>query len=741
MSFPFLPALRRARCGDPGQSVDFSCVFDGAQTLTRTPAEGDRTRHTFGFWCRLAATGIVNDLLSVLADDYNYDRILLHTDDTLQYQISRGNSIIYILATSRKFRDTAGWYHFHFVFDTSAADPADRLNLTVNGIRETALASFTPPPQGYTGGYIGGAMPHRIASLASPHFGVYYGRSTLHSVYYLDGIAADARDFGYTNRHGVWVPRRYAGAYGPTGWHLDFADPLDLGHDASGNGNHWTTSGLTAANQVTDTPTSTYCTLASNVFGGFVLSDGGLRVYHTGAGSARAAGTMVFDAATDAVSWQVTTTTTSAQQWYVGIAGERTIASGVTYTNEAVISYDGSVVVDGVWVSPRPVAAIPNGARLEIAIIRGAMYLWVDGAPSPADGSPVVSGLTGRRRPLVGFGSSGNNNVTHTLDFGQRGYQPRPGTRLLCTRDMACPAIKRPERYATTRLRSAGAAVADLPWSPLAIKTAVLSHRQDAAADWRLNLSILPGRALTINAATADALEADGLTYTAAGYTVGANAAYAGTRKDYLWRASAAAGCDIVLVNHTTGAPTTVPHAAGGIIDYAWVLPVGVGGNRRAYHRSLAAGQYYQLNSTNVYGTDAGWFASTAVDVTLGASMPTGLYALLLWRAVPGFSAFGSYLGNGLADGAMVPMDFAPRMVIGRRLDRATWIMEAAANPVQTMQYPHEAATPYTSTAYATDFLSNGLKHRAGDPSFNPSGVTLCYAAWADTPGKFARAR
>ncbi|SBV90550.1 hypothetical protein KL86APRO_10012 [uncultured Alphaproteobacteria bacterium] len=104
----------------------------------------------------------------------------------------------------------------------------------------------------------------------------------------------------------------------------------------------------------------------------------------------------------------------------------------------------------------------------------------------------------------------------------------------------------------------------------------------------------------------------------------GAATAYAGSRIDYIWRACPAAGFDIVLVDHVTGAPTTVPHAAGRLIDFAMVVPVGAGGQRRVYHQGLAAGQYLTLGGSS--GTDSGWIASTAIDVTLGASMPTGRY-------------------------------------------------------------------------------------------------------------------
>jgi hypothetical protein len=43
--------------------------------------------------------------------------------------------------------------------------------------------------------------------------------------------------------------------------YLDFSDAANLGDDESGNGNDWTETNITAADQATDTPTNNFCTL------------------------------------------------------------------------------------------------------------------------------------------------------------------------------------------------------------------------------------------------------------------------------------------------------------------------------------------------------------------------------------------------------------------------------------------------------------------------------------------------
>jgi hypothetical protein len=59
----------------------------------------------------------------------------------------------------------------------------------------------------------------------------------------------------------VWVPKAYAGTYGTNGFYITGEDSADLGADYSGNGNDFTSSGLTSDDQVVDTPTDNYATL------------------------------------------------------------------------------------------------------------------------------------------------------------------------------------------------------------------------------------------------------------------------------------------------------------------------------------------------------------------------------------------------------------------------------------------------------------------------------------------------
>ena len=58
------------------------------------------------------------------------------------------------------------------------------------------------------------------------------------------------------------------------------------------------------------------------------------------------------------------------------------------------------------------------------------------------------------------------------------------------------------------------------------------------------------------------------------------------------------------------------------------------------------------------------WAMALTVNPTSGTTM-----VAYCWAAVPGYSAFGSYTGNGSADGPFVYLGFRPRYVLIKAQD------------------------------------------------------------------------
>ncbi|AXO13767.1 hypothetical protein DY252_05675 [Thalassospira indica] len=307
---------------------------------------------------------------------------------------------------------------------------------------------------------------------------------------------------------------------------------------------------------------------------------------------------------------------------------------------------------------------------------------------------------------------------------------------------MPCPDILNPDDYVTTRERTGGADVANLPWNPTIGKTFHMAKRLDTASNFRVTCSEL-GDNLAINCNVGGAEVASSHSFIAGGISVGADTEYQGQVFHQFWRASPKAGADFVLVEHVNGTPTMFAQATGGLFDYAEVYPLS-GGDVRVFHKDMASGGYLILNDTG-NGTDAGWLTRTANTGTLGAQMASGQYLIRMHRAVPQFCAVTSRKGTGVVDGMFVPMDFEPRIFVGKDGSDGiyNWALYcsdiAEGNPVSdALRFNLDTGL---LGSVPIDMNSNGVKARNADNFINKLGVTYRCIAWARTPGKFARAR
>ena len=119
-----------------------------------------------------------------------------------------------------------------------------------------------------------------------------------------------------------------------------------------------------------------------------------------------------------------------------------------------------------------------------------------------------------------------------------------------------------------------------------------------------------------------------------------------------------------------------------------------------------------------------------------------GTYLGYFWADVEGMQRFGSYKGNGNADGPFIYTGFRPRMVFLKRVDNGhNWITFDTAT--KTFNPNDEYANWDLGTASAQsatdkiDVLSNGWKIRSTGSSFNNNGSTFVYGAWGDIPFKY----
>jgi hypothetical protein len=145
-------------------------------------------------------------------------------------------------------------------------------------------------------------------------------------------------------------------------------------------------------------------------------------------------------------------------------------------------------------------------------------------------------------------------------------------------------------------------------------------------------------------------------------------------------------------------------------------------------------------SSKITWGTDGqAWDATNASGCT---------YWMAAFAEVAGFSKFGSYTGNGSADGPFVYCGFKPRLIFVKRSDSAAsggnwYIYDSARDSYNVVSHGlcvQTAQVEFVSTQL-WDFTANGFKVRSTENDINASGATYIFATFAEAPFKYATAR
>jgi hypothetical protein len=132
---------------------------------------------------------------------------------------------------------------------------------------------------------------------------------------------------------------------------------------------------------------------------------------------------------------------------------------------------------------------------------------------------------------------------------------------------------------------------------------------------------------------------------------------------------------------------------------------------------------------------------SIGTQTNINASGET--YVAYCFAPITGYSAFGSYTGNGSADGPFVYCGFRPRWVMLKRTDSTSdwyiWDTSRDTYNVETNTLLADTSGAETS-ATSIDDLSNGFKCRSATV-VNASTGTYIYAAFAENPFNYSLAR
>ena len=309
------------------QSIRFA--FSDSAYMSRTVGSGGNTQTwTFSCWFKLgkltSARGASSFLWSCHQSDGN--RLQLSLDSgTLGnagdfLSLYDGASASTIFRTTRAFRDVAAWYHLVLVADTTNATSSQRFRVYVNGERELSFSTIAYPSVNANLGWNQNGSTYYLADYFSNHDGTYSFDGYLAEINHVDGTAYGPEYFGENDENGIWIPKEYTGSYGTKGFFIDGRDSSDLGDDESGNGNDFTTSGLAANDQRTDTPTNNMITFnpLNNQRSGGTPSNGNLDYVGPGTRTLISLTANIPSTGKWAVAFKVAQVSTNAG-WQIGI--------------------------------------------------------------------------------------------------------------------------------------------------------------------------------------------------------------------------------------------------------------------------------------------------------------------------------------------------------------------------------------------------------------------------------------
>jgi hypothetical protein len=209
------------------------------------------------------------------------------------------------------------------------------------------------------------------------------------------------------------------------------------------------------------------------------------------------------------------------------------------------------------------------------------------------------------------------------------------------------------------------------------------------------------------------------------------------------------------IVTYTgTGVAGTIGHGLGKTPDFiifknrsgtdGWII----------FHSGITATTWWDtrfLFTSAVGASGAGYLTSAPGISTIALSTSSTVnanasnYVLYAWNAVPGFSAFGTYVATNTADGPFIYTGFKPRWIMTKIATGSTpnsWeIHDTARETYNTANGANGGAALFiedNEVESARDgfiITSNGFKCIAtGSRSNNPAGETFIYAAFADKP-------
>ena len=252
------------------------------------------------------------------------------------------------------------------------------------------------------------------------------------------------------------------------------------------------------------------------------------------------------------------------------------------------------------------------------------------------------------------------------------------------------------------------------------------------------------GFSLTTGTSGAETVNGDGDAYVAWNWLAGGTAV-SNTDGSITSSVSANTTSGFSIVSYTgTGSAATVGHGLSTAPSIIIIKDRSAVDNWNVYTAPTGNNSHMHLNLTNAAsGSSSYWNTTTPTSsvFSLGSSgavnTSSNNFIAYCFADVKGYSKFGSYTGNGNADGTFVYTGFKPAFVMVKRTDSAdNWMMvDNKRGSINLIDEVIFADLPQAEVSTnSCDFLSNGFKARATSTWINASGGSYIYMAFAEQP-------
>jgi len=776
--------------GSSGDSytIDDSLRFRSSATayLSKTFAgAGNRKTWTWSGWVKRGSLGDLT-FFSAYGGSVN-DASLAVLKFNSSNQLTFDAASFAYLRTNRLFRDPSAWYHIVLAFNTTGATAANRVKMYINGVEETSFSHRTNPSLNADYG-VNGNWAHSIGINTYLSQNPYDGYLT--EVNFIDGQALTPTDFGEFDDNGTWKPIEYEGTYGTNGFYLDGTGVTD----ESGNGNDWTNNNLNLATSTAttydlmkDTPS-----LVDADAGNFAvinplvgpsadtISEANLKIAtslsyaafsHTRATIGVSSGKWYWEVEWDAKSATSAEScigiTTAVLNPYSQCIGQGAANVSYGYRNDAQKFSGGSISSYGETYTVGDVI----GVALDLDA--GTLAFYKNGS---AQGT-AYSSISGTYFPGISdVDNNSSRNSTFIANFGQRpfAYTPPSGFLKLNTFNLPDSTIEKGSDYFNTVTYTGTGATHAITGTGFQPDWTWIKARSAAIANLVYDSVRGATEYLQTNSTSGEGTGADSLTaFNTDGFTLGADTSTTGVNQSgttyvgWNWKANGAGVLNEVgdidstvsvnttagfsIVTHTgDGALATIGHGLGVAPSMFISKTRSNAYNWHVYHSGVGNTKALFLNTTDAAITSVNYFNNTSPTSTVftlnsAINISANNYVTYCFAEIAGYSAFGSYTGNGSTDGPFIYTGFRPSWVLVKSTTGAVqhwWMFDnkrEGYNVKNDQLYANLSSAEGTSTIL--DIVSTGFKMRTSSAVTNGNAVSYIYMVFAENPFKNSNAR